>query len=52
MEATKQTMAILQGAAAFIPVPFLKEALELGLRVLKACEVCRTPNFLLFLLLI
>ena len=34
-----ETLRILESAAKLIPVPFLKDAINLALTVLRACEV-------------
>ena len=39
MAAGKQTLVGLQSAAAFIPVPLIREAVEVALRIIEVCEV-------------
>ena len=39
MAAGEQTLVGLQSAAAFIPVPLIREAVEVALRIIEVCEV-------------
>ena len=32
---------MLQTAAPFIPVPFIKEAVDVALKIIEVCEVCK-----------
>ena len=39
MAAVKEVLALSQSAASVIPVPFLKEAIEVALKIIQICEV-------------
>ena len=41
MAVGKLTLVGLQSAAPFIPVPLIKEAVEVALKIIEACEVCK-----------
>ena len=47
MATGKQTLMALQSAAAFIPVPLIREAVGVALKIIKVCEkrceVCKIP---------
>ena len=38
MATGKQTLKVLQFAAAFIPVPLIREAVGVGLKIMEVCE--------------
>ena len=40
-ETGKQALTLLQTAAPFIPVPFIKEAVDVALKIIEVCEVCK-----------
>ena len=40
-ETGKQALKLLQTAAPFIPVPFIKEAVDVALKIIEVCEVCK-----------
>ena len=44
MAAGKQTLVALQSAAPFIPVPLIKEAVEVALKIIEVCEVCKISH--------
>ena len=37
----KQALTFLQTAAPFIPVPLIKEAVDVALKIIEVCEVCK-----------
>jgi hypothetical protein len=37
----KQALKLLQAAASVIPVPLLKEAIGVALKIIEICDVCR-----------
>ena len=37
----KQALTLLQTAAPFIPVPLIKEAVDVALKIIELCEVCK-----------
>ena len=37
----KQTLTLLQTAAPFIPVPLIKEAVDVAFKIIEVCEVCK-----------
>ena len=39
MATVKEVLALAQSAASVIPVPFLKEAISVALRIIHLCEV-------------
>ena len=39
--AANQTLTLLQSAAPFIPVPFIKEAIGVVFKIIEHCEVCK-----------
>ena len=47
MATGKQTLVVLQSAAAFIPVPLIREAVGIALKIIEVCEkryeVCTIP---------
>ena len=47
MATGKQALKVLQSAAAFIPVPLIREAIGVALKVMEVCEerceVCKIP---------
>ena len=46
MATGKQTLKVLQSAAAFIPVPLIREAVGVALKIIEVCEgceVCKIP---------
>ena len=47
MATGKQALVVLQSAAAFIPVPLIREAVGVALKIIEVCEerceVCNTP---------
>ena len=47
MDIGKQTLKVLQSAAAFIPVPLIREAVGVALKIIEVCEergeVCKIP---------
>ena len=38
MATGKQTLKVLQSAAAFIPVPLIREAVGVALKIIEVCE--------------
>ena len=49
MATGKQTLKVLQSAAAFIPVPLIREAVGVALKIIEVCEeqceVCEIPGY-------
>ena len=47
MATGKQALKVLQSAAAFIPVPLIREAVGVALKIMEVCEerceVCKIP---------
>ena len=47
MAAGKQALVLLQSAAVFIPVPLIREAVGIALKIIEVCEercqVCMIP---------
>ena len=47
MATGKQALKVLQSAAAFIPVPLIREAVGVALKIIEVCEeqckVCKIP---------
>ena len=47
MATGKQTLVVLQSVAAFIPVPLIREAIGVSLKIMEVCEerceVCEIP---------
>ena len=47
MATGKQVLKVLQSAAAFIPVPLIREAVGVALKIMEVCEeqceVCKIP---------
>ena len=39
----KQALTLLQSAATLIPVPLIKEAIAIALKIIDLCEVCKIP---------
>ena len=39
----KEVLTLAQSAASVIPVPFLKEAIGVALKIIQVCEVRRIP---------
>jgi hypothetical protein len=44
-EGGKEMLEVLQTAAKFVPIPFIQEAIAVALKVLQACEVRLSPQF-------
>ena len=42
--AGKQTLVALHSAAPFIPVPLIKEAVEVAQKIIEVCEVCKISH--------
>ena len=40
MATVKEVLTMAQSAASVIPVPFLKEAIVVALKIIQLCEVC------------
>ena len=40
MATLKEVLTLAQSAASVIPVPFLKEAISVALKIIQLCEVC------------
>ena len=40
MATVKEVLTLAQSAASVIPVPFLKEAIGVALKIIQVCEVC------------
>ena len=45
MASVKEVLTMSQSAASVIPVPFLKEAINVALKIIQLCEVRRIPPF-------
>ena len=45
MASVKEVLTMSQSAASVIPVPFLKEAINVALKIIQLCEVRRIPRF-------
>ena len=43
MSTVKEVLTLAQSAASVIPVPFLKEAIGVALKIIQVCEVRRIP---------
>ena len=39
----KQALMLLQSAATLIPVPLIKEAIEVAIKIIELCQVCKIP---------
>ena len=39
----KEVLTLARSAASVVPVPFLKEAIEVALKIIQLCEVCSIP---------
>jgi len=40
----KQALILLQSASTVIPVPLIREAIEVAIRIIEICEVCKIPH--------
>ena len=40
----KQALTLLQSAAPFIPVPLIKAAVDIALKIIEVCEVCKISH--------
>ena len=45
MATVKEVLTLSQSAASVTPVPFLKEAISVALKIIQLCEVRRFPPF-------
>ena len=43
MATVKEVLTMAQSASSVIPVPFLKEAIGVALKIIQLCEVRRVP---------
>ena len=39
----KEVLTLARSAASVVPVPFLREAIEVALKIIQLCEVCSIP---------